>query len=67
MVLREGLEPSRRRHWFLRPTCLPIPSSERKNGQTPGVEPVFLAWIAVFFRRIRTVDHHPSGDMLPLH
>jgi len=29
-----------------------------KNGQTPGVEPVFLIWIAVFFRRIRTVDHH---------
>jgi hypothetical protein len=27
--------------------------------QTPGVEPVFLMWIAVFFRRIRTVDHHP--------
>jgi hypothetical protein len=28
-MLSEGLEPSCRRHWFLKPACLPIPPGKR--------------------------------------
>ena len=47
-MLSEGVEPSRHRHWFLKPACLPfhqeseIYNFERKKKiPRTGFEPVF--------------------------
>lgn len=46
-MLSEGVEPSRHRHWFLKPACLPfhqeseINFERKKKIPRTGFEPVF--------------------------
>ena len=59
MVLAEGLEPPRQRHWLLRPACLPVPPRERK----PQVL-IYLSSFANVFRLALTRKENQTHDGL---
>ena len=62
-MLSEGLEPSRKKHWFLKPACLPIPPEEQTDApEREGFEPSVALATTVF--KTVAIDHSatfPAG------